>query len=225
MGGLYARSRQVYPGRHVIGIDPDHGLRRAALLAEVGGDMKAFGTARRLASWAGMCPGSHESAGKSRGGKRRKGYVYLRRILCEVMHAPARTGGVQFGPSKHGLAIRRGTGRAVVATAHNILRHRVRDAARDGRPYRDPQVDHQARTAIRNRARWLKLLRKANLLQEVARAAAKQPGRRAGWDPRGAGASPLGRRIGAGSGPIEPYVERARQEARARGRHAHRVRA
>ena len=79
-------------------------LAAAALLAEVGNDMEAFGTARRLASWAGMCPGmcpgSHESAGKSRGGKRRKGNVYLRRILCEVAHAAARTRGVQFGPYK-----------------------------------------------------------------------------------------------------------------------------
>ena len=148
-------------------------LAAAALLAEVGDDMEAFGTARRLASWAGMCPGSHESAGKSKGGKRRKGNAYLRRILCEVAHAAARTRGVQFGPYKQGLAIRRGTGRAVVATAHKILRIAFA-MLRDGRPYRDPQVDYQARTAVRNKARWLKMLRKANLLQEVARAAAEQ---------------------------------------------------
>ena len=148
-------------------------LAAATLLAEVGDDMEAFGTARRLSSWAGMCPGNHESAGKSKGGKRRKGNVYLRRILCEVAHAAARTRGVQFGPYKQGLAIRRGTGRAVVATAHKILRIAFA-MLRDGQPYRDPQVDYQARTAIRNKARWLKMLRKANLLQEVARAAAKQ---------------------------------------------------
>ena len=53
-------------------------LAAAALLAEVGDDMEAFGTARRLASWAGICPGNHESASKSKGGKRRKGNVYLR---------------------------------------------------------------------------------------------------------------------------------------------------
>ena len=97
-------------------------LAAAALLAEVGDDMEAFGTARRLASWAGICPGNHESAGKSKGGKRRKGNVYLRRILCEVAHAAARTHGVQFGPYKQQLAKRRGAGRAVVATAHKILR-------------------------------------------------------------------------------------------------------
>ena len=169
-------------------------LAAATLLAEVGDDMDAFGTARRLASWAGMCPGNHESAGKSKGGKRRKGNVYLRRILCEVAHAAARTRDVQFGPYKQGLAIRRGTGRAVVATAHKILRI-VFAMLRDGQPYRDPQVDYQARTAIKNKARWLKMLRKANLLQEVAKEAAAQlrgapDGARAGPPPAGAAPEP-----------------------------------
>ena len=141
-------------------------LAAAALLAEVGDDIEAFGTARRLASWAGICPGNHESAGKSKGGKRRKGNVYLRRILCEVAHAAARTHGVQFGPYKQQLAKRRGAGRAVVATAHKILRI-VFAMLRDGKPYCDPQIDYQARMAIKNKARWLKMLRKANLLQDV----------------------------------------------------------
>ena len=101
--------------------------------------MEAFGTARRLASWAGICPGNHESAGKSKGGKRRKGNVYLRRILCEVAHAAARTHGVQFGPYKQQLAKRRGAGSAVVATAHKILRI-VFAMLRDGKPYCDPQI-------------------------------------------------------------------------------------
>ena len=106
-------------------------LAAAALLAEVGDDMETFGTARRLASWAGMCPGNNESAGKSKGGKRRKGNVYPRRILCEITQSAARTRDVQFGPYKRGLAIRRGTGRAVMATAHKIdPAHRVRDAPR-----------------------------------------------------------------------------------------------
>ena len=72
-----------------------------------------------------------------------------------------------------GLAIRRGGGRAVMATAHKILRI-VFAMLRDDKPYRDPQIDYQARTAIKSKARWLKMLRKANLLQEVAQQAAKQ---------------------------------------------------
>ena len=45
---------------------------------------------------------------------------------------------------------------------------------RDGKPYRDPQIDYEAQTANKNKARWLRMLRKANLLQEVAKAAAEQ---------------------------------------------------
>ena len=145
-------------------------LAAAALLAEVGDEMDAFGTARRLASWAGMCPGNHESAGKRKGGKRRKGNVYLRRILCEIAHAAARTRDAQFGPYKQKLAHRGGAGRAVVATGHKILRI-VFAMLRDRKPYRDPQIDYAAQTATRNKARWLKMLHKANLLQEVAKAA------------------------------------------------------
>ena len=164
-------------------------LAAATLLAEVGDDMEAFGTARRLASWAGICPGNHESAGKSKGGKRRKGNVYLRRILYEVAHAAARTHGVQFGPYKQHVAKRRGTGRAVVATAHKILRIAFA-MLRDGKPYRDPQIDYQVRTAVKNKARWLKMLRKANLLQEVAKKAAEQL--RTAPDGAGAGPPPSG---------------------------------
>ena len=105
-------------------------LAAATLLAEVGDDMDAFGTARRLASWAGMCSGNHESAGKSKGGKRRKGNVYLRRILCEIAHAAARTHDVQFGPYKQHLAKRRGVGRASRGDSAQDPAHRVRDAAR-----------------------------------------------------------------------------------------------
>ena len=156
-----------------------------------------------------MCPGNHESAGKSRGGRRRRGNVYLRRILCEVAHAAARTRGVQFGPYKQGLAIRRGTGRAVVATAHKILRI-VFGMLRDGQPYRDPQVDYQARTAIRNKARWLKMLSRANLLQEVAREAAAQP--------RGGGSRPAAlEATRTGSGLKRVTIGACRPRARAKG--------
>ncbi len=127
-------------------------LAAAALLAEVGDDMDAFGSARRLASWAGMCPGNHESAGRSKGGKRRKGNVYLRRILCEIAHAAARTRDVQFGPYKQNLAKRRGTGKAVVATAHKILRIAFA-MLRDGKPYRDLTATRRSTTRRRQHAR------------------------------------------------------------------------
>ena len=53
------------------------------IIAETGGDMTAFPTAKHLASWAGMCPGNDESAGKRRSGKTRKGSKWLSQTLVE----------------------------------------------------------------------------------------------------------------------------------------------
>ena len=194
-------------------------LAAAALLAEVGDDMEAFGTARRLASWGGICPGNHESAGKSKGGKRRKGNVYLRRILCEVAHAAARTHGVQFGPYKQQLAKRRGAGRAVVATAHKILRI-VFAMLRDGKPYCDPQIDYQARMAVKNKARWLKMLRKANLLEDVAKKAADQL--RAAPDPGCRRPTATRGRTRTGAGLSQDGRSAYGRQRERRGKHAHR---
>ncbi len=145
-------------------------LAAAALLAEVG---DAFGTARRLSSCAGMCPGNHESAGESRGGKRRKGNVYLRRNPvrdCPRGGAHARRAVWTVQTASHEATRHRPGGRGDGA---QDPAHRLRDAPRR-RAVPRPADRHQARTARRNKARWLKMLHKANLLQEVARAAAKQ---------------------------------------------------
>ena len=78
------------------------------------------------------------------------------------------------GRTSSSLVKRRGAGRAVVATAHKILRI-VFAMLRDGKPYCDPQIDYQARMAIKNKARWLNMPRKANLQQDVvSRKAAEQ---------------------------------------------------
>jgi transposase len=97
--------------------------RRTAetLIAEIGADMGRFPTHRHLASWAGMCPGNNESAGKHRSGKTRKGSKWLRHALVESAGAAARTKGSYFSAQYARLKGRRGHKKAVIAVGHSIL--------------------------------------------------------------------------------------------------------
>jgi transposase len=93
----------------------------AVILAELGIDMKAFGNVSQLASWAGVCPGNHESAGKRKSSRIPKGNVYLKTALVEAANAAARTRGTYLRDKFYRLKARRGYKRAVVAVAHKIL--------------------------------------------------------------------------------------------------------
>lgn len=92
-----------------------------ALVAEVGVDMERFGSSARLASWSGLSPGQHESAGKSRGGKTRKGSKWLRTHLTEAAKAAGRSKGTYLSAQYARLRGRRGPSIATIAVAHSIL--------------------------------------------------------------------------------------------------------
>jgi transposase len=91
-----------------------------AILAEIGTDMSRFGSDARLSSWAGVCPGNHESAGKRRRGRTRKGNRYLRRILVQCAWAARKTS-TFLGRTFRRLEARLGGKKAAMAVAHKIL--------------------------------------------------------------------------------------------------------
>jgi transposase len=121
-GEIAERLRPFEPTIARLDTIPGVGRRIAEIvLAEVGSDLSRFPSAAHLASWAGMCPGNHESAGKRQSGRTRKGNTWLRGALAEAGQAAGRTKHTYLGAQYRRLAARRGRKKATIAVGHTIL--------------------------------------------------------------------------------------------------------
>lgn len=101
---------------------PGLGKRSAEIiLAEIGQDMSRFPTAGHISSWAGVCPGNNESAGKRRSGKTRKGNKTLKSTLVQCAQSAVQRKNTFYRAQYERLAMKRGKKRAILAVAHSIL--------------------------------------------------------------------------------------------------------
>lgn len=102
----------------IPGVGRDGAIR---IISEIGTDMSRFPSEKHLASWAGVCPGSNESAGKNKSGRITYGNKYLRSLLVECGWAASRTKGTYFNAKYKSLVGRRGKKKTIIALGHKIL--------------------------------------------------------------------------------------------------------
>jgi transposase len=151
----------------IPGIDA---IASAMILIEIGDDMSRFGDADRLASWAALCPGNNESAGKRKSGKTRKGNAIIRYILCECANA-ARMTKSSLASKYRNLKVRKSHKKCIVAIAHKLIRIIYFMLSRR-EPYRDPGVNYEAMSAQKNAPRWIKALKNLGMLPPATSALA-----------------------------------------------------
>lgn len=141
------------------------------IVAETGADMTVFPTARHLASWAGACPGSNESAGRVKSTKTRPGNAYLKAALGTAALSIAGSNGTFLAAKYKRLAARRGGKKALVAIEHALL-NAIWSMANTGAEYDDPGNDYYLRRdperARRNATRQLERLGYAVTLTPAA---------------------------------------------------------
>jgi transposase len=115
-------------------------VNAASVIAEIGTNMSHFPDENHLSSWAAICPGNNESAGKRKSGKTRRGNNYLKATLTEAAWAASRTKDTAISEKYHNIARRRGKKRAIVAVGHQLLKdiYHILDT---GEPYRERDIE------------------------------------------------------------------------------------
>jgi transposase len=161
--GLDAWAPQLVLLQTIPGIDR---MGAAMLLVEISAEMHNFGSAERLASWVGICPGNNESAGKRKSGKTRKANAWVRRLLCEFAQAASRSR-CALKDKFAALSIRKGHKKSIVALAHKMLRI-IFAMLKTNQPYRERVVDYEALSVQTNAPRWIKMLVKHGFMPAAA---------------------------------------------------------
>jgi transposase len=156
-----SEQQEPFLGEAIRSLDEITGVGREiaqVIVSEIGIDLSRFPSAKHLASWAGVCPGNNESAGKRRSGKTTKGNLALKTALTQAAWAAARKKGTYLAVRFERYKARSGQKRAIVATAHKIVVI-IYEMLSKREAYREMDIKHLSRRTIeQERARLLKKL-------------------------------------------------------------------